>query len=203
MAKRIFLAFALCFCFTTHNLVAQARFGLKGGLNLTKGGFDDDSETQFALRFHAGVSAQNAFDDKFYLRTEFFFAQKGWKASANALNPEGVSLTINYLNLPLLLGYNIHEKISLFVGPEIGFKLSAKRKPSQSSWKDVIEKLDVGIAAGTNVRLSENFGLDLRYVHGFKGLYKGLVMDVNNMPTGEVMRVGRNQAIELGVFYIF
>jgi hypothetical protein len=168
---------------------------------LTKGGFDD-SETQFALRFHAGLFAQVDLSDKLHLKPELLYAQKGWKARSEVIYPEGISVTIDYLNLPVLLGYNIHEKVSIFGGPELGFKLSAKRKPAPILL-DGIENFDIGIVVGSNLSLSENFGVDLRYVHGFKGLYKAEGRDVNNMPTGEVTRVGRNQAIELGVFYIF
>ena len=206
MTKRLFLTFTLLyFFFTASHLFAQVKFGVKGGLNLTKGGFEDldDTKTQFALRLHAGAFVRIAFNEKLYLKPELLYAQKGWKASADALNPEGVSVTINYINVPVLLGYNVHERISIFGGPEMGFKLSAKRKPNTSSWVDVFEKFDVGIAAGSSFSISENLGIDLRYIHGFKGLYKFEGRDANNMPTGEVTRVGRNQAIELGVFYIF
>lgn len=203
MVKRLlFPAVLLPFFFTASELAAQVKYGVKGGLTLSNARFDD-SKTQYATRAHAGLFAQVAFNDKFYLRSEFLYAQKGWKVSADALNPEGVSIKINYLNLPLLPGYHVSEKVSLFIGPELGLKLSAERKPAMSSWGDSIEKIDLGIAAGTNIRVTDNFGIDVRYIYGIRSLYILERRDQNNSPTGEISRIGNNQAIELGVYYIF
>ena len=123
------------------------------------------------------------------------------KANAS-LNPEGVSMRLNYLNLPVLMGYHVNKKLSILLGPELGFKLSAIRSPA-SAWVDVIEKFDAGITAGSSFLVTEKFGIEVRYIHGLKRLYKVEGRDQNNMPTGEVTRLGQNQAVAFGVSYLF
>lgn len=194
----ILLFSIISLCHLTDTAYCQLKYGVKGGLGVTKGKFQME-ETDYAIRFHGGFLTEISLTEKIYVRPELLFSQKGWKVPDDNLNSD-VSVTINYLNLPIVAGYKLFKSLSVSTGPELGLKLSSKRNPS-GSWIDPYEKFDMGWAIGCNYLLNEKIGLDLRYVYGFKGLIKGEMRDMNNNKTG-TFREGSNRAIQISAFYL-
>ena len=182
----------------TDTAYCQLKYGVKGGLGLTKGKFEM-GEVDCAIRFHGGFLTEILLKKKIYVRPELLFSQKGWEVPDDSLN-SNVSVTINYLNLPMIAGYKLFKSLSVSTGPELGLKLSAKRNPS-GWWIDPYEKFDMGWAIGCSYLFDEKIGLDLRYVYGFKGLIKGEMRDINNNNIG-TFREGSNRAIQISAFYL-
>ena len=176
---------------------AQNVYGIKAGINLTKGKFD--SGTDYAKRFHTGFTAQFVLSEKLFLRPELLYSQKGWNIPENSVNQDA-SVTIHYLSLPILIGLNINDRIVLFSGPELGYKIKAQRHPS-ASWTDIYEKFDLGITLGGNYRMTQKMGLDLRYIYGVSALLRGDIRDQNGNKIGKITQ-GYNRAFQLGLYYI-
>lgn len=182
---------------------SQVHFGVKGGVNLTKGAFENTS-TDLAISYHLGVLAQFDFTEKIYLQPELLFSQKGWGIPKGNFNEKG-DMILSYLNLPVLVGFKLNKDISLLTGPELGFKLNEKRKPG-SGFSDIYGNFDFGLALGVNYQLNSRFGIDLRYIHGLKKLINDRVMSVdeegNSIHVQEI-KDGSNRIIQFGLFYTF
>lgn len=56
---------------------AQLNFGVKGGLSVASARFDSDRDidTDYTLKFNAGVLAQIPLGEKFYLQPELMYSQ--------------------------------------------------------------------------------------------------------------------------------
>lgn len=192
-------ALIICILFiTTEQSLSQTNYGIKAGLNLTKGNFE--SGTDYALRFHAGFTGQFLLSKKLFLRPELLYSQKGWNIPDHSANQDA-SITIHYINLPILIGVNLTEKIALFGGPELGYNIKAKRNPP-ASWTNLYEKFDIGVTLGGNYKLTPKLGLDLRYIYGFEGLLRGDIYDQNGKKIGKFVD-GSNRVFQLGLYYIF
>jgi len=180
----------------------QTLFGVKGGGNLTNGVFEG-STTNYALNFHAGLVTQIHLANKIGLDIELLYSRKGWKIPNDALNyNERINLT--YLNLPILFDYKIIEKLSVYAGPEFGYKINETGNRAAPVLE--YEKFDFGITFGTRYTLNSKLGIDLRYVYGFKDLVKSQVIytDMYGTVTSRDRIIdGSNRAFMLGVYYLF
>lgn len=175
-------------------IYGQVNFGVKAGVNMAKGSFND-AETKFDAKFNAGVISEVNFNEAFFIRPELAYSVKGWKLTDASLN-------LHYFNLPILLGFRPIPKLSVVAGPEFGYLLKAERRPDGSSMPGY-EKFDYAIALGASYRIVRKLSLDIRYTHGFDTLIKATGRDVNNSPTGEVYRDGANRVIFVGLSYLF
>lgn len=177
----------------------QVLFGIKGGANLTKGVFDEvNSKTDFAVKYHVGLQAQIPLTESLYIKPELLYSVKGWGIGNNQ------TVSLSYLNLPILAGYNIKRNFSIYAGPEFGYKLNEKIGNSNPGF-EFYKKFDFGLAIGTSYMINSRFGIDLRYVHGFKDLINGKITYVDefgNMTYGK-KRDGSNRVIMFGVFFYF
>jgi hypothetical protein len=193
----LLLSTSICCCLTD-DANCQLKYGFKGGLNLAKGKFDEGT-TAYTLKFHLGFLANFSLGKKFYLQPELIYSQKGWRIPENTTN-NYTSITLSYLNLPIFIGYRLNKSASLFAGSEVGIKLSGKRNP-EGSWKDPYEDFDSGILVGANYTIASKIGIDLRYVHGFRGLIKRDYTDINRIINTGQLHEGSNRVLQLGIFY--
>lgn len=194
--NRVQLLIVFVFIMITSSFViyGQVNFGVKAGVNMAKGSFND-AETKFDEKFNAGVISEIDFNETFFIRPELNYSVKGWKVPDASMN-------LQYLNFPILLGFRPVPKLSLVAGPEFGYLLKTERKPDGSSMPGY-EKFDYGIALGASYRIVRKLWLDIRYTHGFDALIKASGRDVNNSPTGEIYRDGANRVFFVGLSYLF
>lgn len=181
----------------------QTLFGAKGGANITRGVFDGTSTTNYALNYHAGFITQIHLANKIGLDVELLYSKKGWKIPNDALN-HYVRIDLTYLNLPILLNYKVIEKLSVYAGPEFGYKINETGNKAAPVLE--YEKFDFGLTFGASYTLSSKLGVDLRYVYGFKDLVKSQVIytDQYGNPTSSGRIIdGSNRAFMLGVYYLF
>ncbi len=178
----------------------QVLFGIKGGGNLTKGVFDEaNSKTDFAVKYHIGLQTQIPLTESLFIKPELLYSVKGWGLSNNQ------TVSLSYLNLPIMVGYNIKKNFSIYAGSEFGYKFNEKLGNNNPDY-ELYKKFDFGLTIGTSYMINSRFGIDLRYVHGFKDLINGNItyFDNNGNITGTgKIRDGRNRVIMLGVFYYF
>jgi hypothetical protein len=195
LALKLFFLFV--FYFSTLQLYGQVRYGLKGGVNLSRGEFDL-GKTNYAIRIHGGFFTDISLTSKFYIRPELLFSQKGWKVPDDAFN-SNVSVTINYLNLPVVAGYKIFKGMSVLTGPELGLKLSSSRNPPIPV-RLPYKSFDFGWAFGCSYLFNERLGIDLRYIHGMRYLSEIELSHLNNI-FGTV-KDGKNRLIQLSAVYL-
>lgn len=148
--KKLFLLAIVLIGFTTISNAQSIKFGVKGGLNLTRINGDNVADGLDARTgFHIGAVAQLGLLDKFMLQPEILYSAQG----ANDLN-------IDYINIPILLKYKFLKFVSFEAGPQFGILVN-------DEYPDIIEtkSFDLSVAAGAGVEFGDFFA-QARYNFG-------------------------------------
>jgi len=150
----------------TNRADAQARMGVKGGLNVSNLYVDNVDDENARFGFNVGVYGQVLSSDVFALQPELLFSTKG---SKNEILGETVKFNLNYLDLPVLAVIKLGESAEIHVGPYFSYLLNANVDVEGGSTyepdKDDFNAFDVGLSGG----LGLNFGaiqVGARYNYG-------------------------------------
>lgn len=176
-------------------------FGIKAGFNLADlRGQDKDAyqDLESLKTYHAGVYAQFAFNEKFSLQPEFLFSRKGFDAQAfdpvtqqSAITKEQTRL--DYLQVPVLLVYNIVDNISIHAGPQVSLLVNAKYAGQERTISGSgFNSLEYGVVGGVEARVGPA-RLGARYDLGLSDIY--------NDPQGAGVDAFDN--VKNGVFQVY
>jgi len=143
--------------------------GIKAGLNLANQKFSGDGitlDTKAKPGLHVGGYVTWMFTEKLGLQPEVLFSMQGAKFDEDFIDGQ---TNFNYLNVPVLVRYNINEMISLHAGPQVGFLLSAEAEADGDTEdiKDDFKGTDISGAFGLGVDLPMGLGFGARYIIGF------------------------------------
>lgn len=164
-------------------LFAQNAFGVKAGLNLSSITNYPDA---MKVGFHVGGLAHLHVTHAFSVQPEVMFSSQGGKQK------EASGVHLNYINVPVLLQYNFDNGFRLQAGPQVGFRLSAKKITNdvKSDIKDLTETIDFSIPLGASYLSNSGVGVDARYNIGITNVFNHL---------GDTYH---NAVIQVGVFYL-
>jgi hypothetical protein len=185
---------------------AKVRFGIKAGVDLmTQGSFVDNysgrSEGyQYRAGFQAGLCSVVTISNKIDFIPQILYTQKGATAlkpflvESDAIGQVMYENRINYLDVPLLIGFKSQPGFTLFIGPQVAFLLSQKTSLYNTTTtgtdglkSEVISgNLGLGFAAGPDV------SINLIYNRDFQRTAKG---DVNGTE--------RDSGLAFTVSYLF
>lgn len=191
MRKIIITFIAVLFCFSS---MAQGfKLGVKAGADMNKMeavGFNDG----FTFGYHAGAFAVLKLSPKLSLQPEVYFSQHNLDTAArfseiyNNLNVSGISL--KYLNIPILLNYNLSKGIALQAGPQFGILMS--QGGLVNNGKEAFKSGDFSMVGGVQLSLG-SFVVYGRYVVGLS--------DVKNIDISNVTNTSawQSQTIHLGL----
>lgn len=194
--KKLFLAITVV-AFSAVTAQSQTTsFGLKAGMTSAniKEKFESASVSLSSkIGFYAGAFADIGISENFGVQPELFYSSLGAKAKGTDGDPD-VTLDLGYINLPILAKYK-NNGFSAFLGPQIGYLLSAKSKSGGDTEdeKDQLKSTDVSGVIGIGYTLTNGFGFDARYQLGFTNISK----DATDQ--GSV----KNSAFMVGIHYQF
>ncbi|MBX2922415.1 MAG: PorT family protein [Chitinophagaceae bacterium] len=138
------------------------------------------------IGFAAGLLVNMAISDNISIQPGLHFVQKGGKEKEEE---ESVTLSLNYIEVPVNFIYNFGEPGSSFfigAGPSFGVGISGKLKYKSGDYtastkvkfgsnedEDDFKRMDIGanILAGYNI--SKNLFISAQYNHGFSNLFTG------------------------------
>lgn len=171
MKKAIILATLLIVFATPAAAQTDPVFGAKVGINFANLSFDPDDEedTESRTGFAAGVLMVIPINARFAFQPEALFSQQGAKAEG-----QDASIKLDYINIPLLANINLSggsNPVSLLVGPQLGFRISAKAEAGEEEVDidDETESFDFGIVTGIAATI-KNFIIDARYLWGLSNI---------------------------------
>ena len=186
MKKLIFASIALlAFGFTN---AQTARFGMKGGLNVsTLSGDVDDASPK--LGAHVGGLVEIKIAKRFSIQPELLLSLQGAKSEYSYYEP-GYSFTseskinLTYLNIPVLAKFYVTPKFSVEAGPQIGFLVGAKNKYSEVennegfvtsysqtvSSKNGLATVDAAFDFGASYFFTDNMFLEGRFCVGITSI---------------------------------
>ncbi|MBL0739737.1 porin family protein [Chryseolinea lacunae] len=168
--KKTTTVIALMFFATVGAFAQGVSGGLKAGLNLSNATFSSDGFTaspSMLPGFHAGAYLTAMFSEHLGVQPELLYSGQGYKSGDEKYK-------LNYINIPVLVRYNVNDIVSFHAGPQIGILASAKVKDSSGSVdiKDTAKSSDVSIAAGVGIDLPIKLNFSFRFVKGLSNIAK-------------------------------
>lgn len=184
--------------------VAQPEGGFKAGMNINTVRYRDADPNSASIGYYAGAFMNiRLTESDLFLRPEIQYSLKGYRTPLIGANGQ-VTSRLNYITLPVLLMAPIGPKFITMAGPEFGylFKAVEKYKTVKNDITDRYQHFDWGLDIGAGYYITPQLGIEIRYNYGFRGLTKGITVDMNGTPVGTA-RDGANRVFQAGLFYSF
>lgn len=162
---------------------SKVRFGLKAGVNLSNiqdnaSGFDYNSKVGIVV----GGLVQIPISKKLFIQPELLYSMQG----SNADIPEEetkLKMKMDYLNIPIMVKYNVFDRFFVEAGPQIGFLLSSKIIADYADDaifddgltlddKEFKNNIDLSIGIGASYDWTANISTGIRYNIGVSNVYK-------------------------------
>ncbi|HMG92873.1 MAG TPA: porin family protein [Chryseolinea sp.] len=143
------------------DVFAQARAGIKGGLNVSNLYIDNLDDENARYGFNVGVFGQVLASETFAIQPELMFSTKGSRAFYGGIIDQEVKYNLNYLDLPVLAVFKLGESAEIHVGPYASYLLGANISYSgdiangdDEIDRDHLKSFDYGLVGGFGL----NFG---------------------------------------------
>ncbi len=199
------IVFTLFLLGATMDSFAQARFGVKAGLNMASQNYDNfgfEPDTKMYLTFMAGVVAEFDFSESFGFGTGLQYHGKGVKYDGGVLGEQTVST--NYLQVPFQFQF---RKNGFFAaaGPYVGFAINGQFDDGTdkedinfgNEEDDDFGPLDYGVNLEVGYQFSDNLRLTGSYSLGLANIIPSDAQDLLDDATVN------NSVIGLAVTYLF
>lgn len=184
--------------FFVNSSFGQVRIGLKAGVNANNAADVDGSKVKWGI--NAGPVLQINFAKMFFVQPELLYSLKGYQSPTSAPNfSDPSTISLNYINLPVLFGLKAGQNLSIKLGPEIGRLLSAKSDVNNRDLSSYYDDFDFGADLALAFSIKK-LAVDVRYNYGLKDLQHDMQYDRNGVPTG-IGDFSANRALELSLCY--
>ena len=187
MKKQSFFLYALTIFMSTsfgllsaQSTVVGPEFGIKGGVNMSNlySDSDDINDENALWGFNAGVFAAFPIADNVFIQPEILFSTKGAELDYDISGVEGTNkFKLNYIEVPLLIRFNLTENFNIHVGGYASYLVSAKLSGDgdvefdEELDADDFERFDAGLSAGVGVDFNP-ISIGLRYNYGLTTIGK-------------------------------
>ena len=146
---------------------ANAQFGVRAGLNSS-----NFSDTNFNSKqgYHLGAYYRiqlGAMD----IEPGLQYSKKGYEGNDN-LSGDDINERLNYIDIPVLVRFNLIETVNIFAGPQASVLASRNYELGNitSTSTDVIRGYDIGAVFGVGVKLPLGLNLQASYDLGLTSL---------------------------------
>jgi hypothetical protein len=188
--KKIWIAILVASAAVMANAQAPlVQFGLKGGFNVAT--LNTSYITyQPRLSYHLGGLAHIHITDKWGLQPEVVYSDQGGR---RYLNTEYQRVSLQYVNVPVILQYFTMKGLRLETGPQLGALIRARStyRGETADLRNQYTPMDFSWAFGIGYLTKSNWGGDLRYNLGIS----------NDNMENSISK--RNTVLQLGLFYQF
>jgi hypothetical protein len=204
---------------TWAQLKMKMEVGAKAGLNLCGLGLSSDGKLVGAkynglTSFHVGAYGSIRFK-KYGIQPEIVFSKQG--QTYNTPNYTGLRTELNYINIPIMFKYYPFGGVSIQVGPQIGFLMSAKGDLVQvysspigtslgaaslnQDLKGYLNSADFSIAFGAGFELPAGLNLTFRYNYGVNNInkYSGSNTGGTSLSPSFSVATTQNQVIQISI----
>ena len=162
------------------------QLGVKGGLNIASevaSQGNNSSQTNSRIGIHLGFFMELPISAKIAFQPELLYSMQG-----GSYQDGGYTYTdkIDYINLPLLFKFYVwQQRLSIDVGPQFGYMISAKVSSGGESVSiydsEDLKKFDASLALGLSFKLTDKIDLGLRGTAGLTNVYEGDVNYTNSV----------------------
>jgi hypothetical protein len=185
----------------------KAKFGIKGGLNLTSLYVDNVSSEHMKAGFDAGVYAKLPVTKGFSIQPELLYTVKGAKDTySNFIQGDGeYRFNLGYMELPVLAVINLAPNFNLHLGGYAAYLVSANVKDVNNDGSidgatdlntDNFKRWDFGLIGGLGFDI-QNFTIGARYNYGLSQIGKS-----GNL-SGDLTKNSKNAGVSVYVGIAF
>ena len=185
----------------------KAKFGIKGGLNLTTLYSSDVSSDHMKAGFDAGVFAKLPVTKGFSIQPEILYSLKGAKNTySNFVQGDGeYRFNLGYVEVPVLAVVNLAPNFNLHLGGYAAYLVNSNIKNVDNNGEvqgatnlstSDFNRWDFGLVGGLGFDI-ENFTLGARYNYGLSEIGKS-----GNL-TGDLTKNQKNAGISVYVGFGF
>ena len=179
--KKIISLFFLIFTFLSNNLNSQFEIGVKGGLSFNAGLNQDyffESENMSYNLFeknngyHVGLYTKIKLLKSFFVQPEIYYSSINRKYDLTFPADHEKYIVDEYrqnrIIIPVLVGMDLFDRVSLFVGPNFNFnsKMFFEENTEEISIDDLYEKSKIYLQYGLSVKFKKLI-IDFRVERGF------------------------------------
>jgi hypothetical protein len=161
-------------------LFAQVKFGLRGGINLSKEKYEESgisitSDNRVGL--HAGIFIQIPVSEMLSFQPEFYYSQEGGQVKVNGITAKDL---LDFVNLPLLLKITPTQKFNIVLGPQFGFLASAQSEiDGDKNDIEGVKSVNTSFVFGAGFNIADDIELFGRYQAGITNLNDDSNIDIN------------------------
>lgn len=179
------------------------KIGLRAGLNFSNMYVGDDLTTnKMKVSYHVGLFAKFPITRGFSIQPELLYSNKGSKLDFGQQNGE-YRFNLNYIELPVLLAFNVGENFHINVGPYVGYLAKADvtllKNGDFDDLTDINEnafnRWDFGGTAGVGFDINK-FTIGARYNLGFTELNNSTLL-------GQIIPGSKNNSVYLTLGFAF
>ena len=187
MKKSMLVLCTLFLCAAVSAQTEKIKIGVKAGLNISSL-ISDENELDSSTRtgFTAGLMAEIPLAKNFAIQPEVLYSQQGMKFSYSDIDVENShyksTISLNYLNIPVMLKYYVVKGLSVQAGPQIGILLKANNKYQDNflgyenqetfNLSDYANGIDTSVNFGLGYQFKDKFYADLRYNISYSDIFK-------------------------------
>lgn len=155
MSKKTFLIALLAFFGTIVNAQNVFKFGVAGGLNLSK--INSEESSKSITGFHGGLITEIKLPIELGVEVDVLYSTKGGTFEGLNSKLETVELKneLTYIDIPVVAKLYILKVLNLQAGPQFSYLMGAKFDGTDN--KENLNSIDLGIVAG--------IGLDITKLH--------------------------------------
>lgn len=173
---------------------STARYGIKGGLNVSNLYSNTVTDENARIGFNAGLYGQILSSEAFAIQTELLYTTKGSQADYNsAFGNQNVKFNLNYLELPILAVFKLGSAAEIHAGGYASYLLNANinytgafANGTDQINRDNLKSGDAGLVAG--------FGLNFGSVQVGARYNYGLVEIANTQAAKDLLGNSKNSA---------
>lgn len=130
--------------------------GVKGGMNFSNLIQNEIEDNNMRIGWHAGLYAKAPISSHLFLQPELAYSTKGNRITYDVVGASGEStLNLNYIDLPVLLGIQLTEGLSIHAGPYVSYLVHTNIDTSgdfgdgqEELDRDHFNSFDYGLAGG-------------------------------------------------------
>lgn len=208
--KKLFVGLAV----VVGSMSFAQQFGIKAGANISSISKDGFEDSKSKVGFYGGLFMNAPLSEQFSIQPEVLYSQQGaevkrtYTALGNTTTIDG-KLDLDYITVPVMFQFKATPEFYIEAGPEFGFLVNAKQKgdikvngntvaSNTYDAKDNYNSFNMGAALGVGFNVTENFGVNARYVAGFTDINKDGNTSLQNDDNKN-----RNNTFQVGLNYKF
>ena len=153
-------------------------YGVKGGAGISDLTGDYSQYNKSVISYYIGIFGQYNFNDKVFIKPEVRYSVQGSKEEIGFRSER----TLNYLAIPISVGYNITDKLNVSASHRVSFLLNNeysydfssinKYNPNQpisaGTLEEDLSSIDAGLGLSVSYETIQNLSLELEF---YKGIY--------------------------------